>query len=140
MIDWLGYSEIICLVTSIKEMINTGTASCDIETWGGQNGTCIKCTNEGIWIIVKRGKFAKTGAEGSLLRDGEKRLGSCISSPSIYEAIMFVFCPTVSTRVFVTSLQSINISQFLFLPAKKFQLKHILCARPCAQNISSLHS
>lgn len=43
----------------------------------------------------------------------------------------FVFCPLVPMKMFMTSLQSINISQ-------KFQLKHIPCARHCAYNVSSL--
>lgn len=87
--------SIIYLVNSIREMVTIVTKSCDVATRDGQNEPCIKCRN-GIYLTESEsGGFAKRGAEGNLLRDGEKRPGSCFSSPSVYEIIMF--CPLHSS-------------------------------------------
>ena len=83
------------------------------------------------------GLFTKRGAKRTPLRDGEKKLGGCIFSHRVYGAIFF-FCP-LGTHENVYDIFTIHKYKSIFVStAKKFQLKHILCARPCAYNASSL--
>ena len=50
----------------------------------------------------------------------------------------FFFCP-LGTHENVYDIFTIHKYKSIFVStAKKFQLKHILCARPCAYNASSL--